>query len=149
GTAGGGHVQGDVAAQARAEEAEASVQSPMEREELHHGLEILDARGDGGVLLVAARLAAAAKVEARQGQASRGKLGAQQQVLVTVLRRAEPVTGDHARHAAPSLGHVKDESETGPGKGDGVLVFSAHVPLAGTSGPDQVEGAAGVGGEPE
>src|SRR5215475_5140828 len=106
-----GDPEGHEAAQARAEQAEAAVECLVPRQMIEHGLEIGHARGHGGVAVEPAGLAAAAEIEARQGQAPLRKIPAEQEVLVAVLAGAHAVAGDHAR-GGPSfreMQHADDQ----------------------------------------
>ena len=82
----GSDVEGDEAAEARAEQAETSVETPMRAEELQHRAHVVDPRADRRLVLAARGLAASAEVEPRQREPRPGKRSTEQQVLVAVLR---------------------------------------------------------------
>src|SRR5204862_7588269 len=87
----------DEAAQARPEKTELAGQARMRGEPREHGFDVFDARRNRRLFFDAARLAAAAKVEAREREASPRKHVAEQEVLVAVLGCAQSVTRDDAR----------------------------------------------------
>src|SRR5881296_3156893 len=104
-----GDEQRDEAAEARAEQADAAVEPGMAVEVGQDGPHVLDPRRDRRVVLAATRLAAATEVEARQREAGRRQLVAEEQILVGVLRRRQAVAREDAGNARGRVGQVQDE----------------------------------------
>src|SRR2546422_4802135 len=91
---------------------------------VQHRPGILDPRGHGGLVFLAGRFAAAAEVEAREGQPGPRELLAEQQVLVAVLGGAQAVAGEHARRGAGGVGNMENEGELAPRERDGVSLLN-------------------------
>src|SRR5687768_11011585 len=111
-----GDEQRDESSQARAEQAKAAIEPRMPVEQRQYRLDVLDPAGHRRLVLAAARLAAPAKVEARQREPRRGQRVAEQQVLVGVLGSVKPVTGDHIRHSPGTIRKMEHEGQLRGGK---------------------------------
>src|SRR2546427_120388 len=101
-----------------------AIQPRVRDEMVQHGSRVLEARGHGGLVFLAGRLAAAAEVEAREGQPRPRELFTEQQVLVTVLGGAQAVAGEDARRGAGAVGKMKDEGERDARERDGVSLLN-------------------------
>src|SRR3989441_1912115 len=122
-------MQRHVSAHARAEKAEASVQSPVEGQVLEHRPGVLQPRPCRGLLRDRGGLAAAPEVEACQREAGGRELGTQEEILVAVLGGPDTVAGDHAGDPFFSLGQMEDERQPAAGHRDRVALFD-HFRLA-------------------
>src|SRR5262249_34439857 len=108
------------AAEARAQETEAAVESRMTLEKGQHGARVFQTRADGRLVLAARRLTAATEVEPRARQPRARRFVAQQEVLVAVLAGAEAVERDDAGNGCGCVGKMENEGELGARQDDGV-----------------------------
>src|SRR4029450_441926 len=108
------------AAESRAQEPEAAVESRMTFEKSQHGARVFQTRADGRLVLAARRLAAASEVEPRESQPRARRCVAQQEVLVAVLAGAEAVQRDDAGNGRGCVGKMENEGELGARQDDGV-----------------------------
>src|SRR5438552_1910035 len=120
----GGEMERDEAAEARAQQAEPPVEPRVGVEMVQHRPGILEARGHGRLVFFTGRFAAAAEVEAGEGQPGPRELLAEQQVLVAVLGGAQAVAGEHARRGAGAVRKMEHESELAARERDGVSLVN-------------------------
>src|SRR5262249_113797 len=116
-------MEGHEAAEARAQETEAAVESRMTLEKGQHGARVFQTRADGRLVLAARRLTAATEVEPRARQPAARRLVTQQEVLVAVLAGAEAVERDDAGPRRGCGGERRNEGEPGRRPCDGGAVL--------------------------